>query len=110
MTVVYWKTHLHEPPTKDSFLSQIQPPDLLWRQFDIQPVEAGSRLAQLSRADQGEGGEGLVQHVRQRDVDRQNIAFAGELVHAPEALEIVLGVPASDQLFVLAFLGMRAAF
>src|SRR6185436_253471 len=58
------------------------------------------RLGQDPRSDERESGKWLSQHVGERDVDRQNAALLGKLVHPLLALEVVVAVPTTYELVI----------
>src|SRR5579859_740063 len=76
---------------------QVQPAQLLRRQFDLQRGERGARLREQAWADQREGREGLTEHISQRDIDRQNTSLLCHLIDALQPSEIIFAIPATYQ-------------
>ena len=52
---------------------EAEPAQFIGRERDVQAVEAGARFLKNTWADERERGEWLIEHVRQRDVDRRAI-------------------------------------
>ena len=88
---------------------QIQPAQFLRRQLDVEGGQARAGFAELSGADEGEGGERLVEDVGESDVDGEDVALLRQLVDAGEALEVVFAVPAADEFCVFFFIRGGAA-
>ena len=60
----------------------------------------------MKGTDKGEGWKGLGKHIGQGDVDRAHTLFLGEEAGAALALEVVCGIPATNEGFVGALFRM----
>jgi hypothetical protein len=87
---------------------EVQPSPLSRGELDSERGERSAQLGGRLRSDDGARRERQVQHVGERDCSRSDAAVTGELSRPREAGEVVVAVPAADELRVGAILGVGA--
>ena len=77
-----------------------------WCQFNLKRCEAGACLRELTRANERQDGERLVQYPREGDIDRLTSFFFCEFDGTCLAFEVVLRIPAIDERGIGSFVGV----
>src|SRR5439155_8148986 len=80
---------------------EVEPPELVGRELDLERGDRGVQLRRVGRSDQGEGRERLREDEGERGRRRGDATLRGELLRTLEPAEVVAAVPAANELVVL---------